>query len=221
MDAQRTRYTERDSSLISSTVDLSRAVRELGAPAYVSDREGRLRWVNPAYVELLGDRRGHSFMDVVAPEHRQLARTKFAQKIVGKASTVFDLRVLDRRGEPITVRVSSAPLCQEEEVVGVFGIAIPLERTAITPDSRESLLGDLTPRQLEVLRLLGEGLETQEIAAKLGIAEETARNHIRALLRAIGARSRLEAVLIGLRSGVLEQDSTQVGREQPGEEAEE
>jgi DNA-binding NarL/FixJ family response regulator len=72
------------------------------------------------------------------------------------------------------------------------------------PDTQEDLLANLTPRQLEVLRLLGEGLETQEIAARLGIAEETARNHIRALLRAIGARSRLEAVLMSQRSGVLE-----------------
>jgi PAS domain-containing protein len=175
------KYTNKDASLISSTVDLARAVRDLGAPAYVIDREGRLRWLNQAYVELIGDRRGHPFVDVVAPEHRQIARTNFARKVVGKASTIFDLRVLDCRGEPVTMRVSSAPLWRGKEVVGVFGIAIPLERTEITPDTRGSLLADLTPRQLEVLRLLGEGLETHEIAARLGIADETARNHIRAL----------------------------------------
>jgi DNA-binding NarL/FixJ family response regulator len=63
------------------------------------------------------------------------------------------------------------------------------------------------------LRLLSDGLETQEIAASLGIAEETARNHIRALLRAMGAHSRLEAVIIGLRSGVLRPKLTQLGQE--------
>jgi DNA-binding NarL/FixJ family response regulator len=74
-------------------------------------------------------------------------------------------------------------------------------------------LGDPTPRQLEVLRLLAEGLETPQIAARLGIAEETARNHIRALLRATGAHSRLEVVLMGFRSGVLRPDLTQPGHQ--------
>jgi PAS domain S-box-containing protein len=197
------KFTKKDASLISSTLDLARAVRDLGAPAYVVDREGAIRWVNQAYVELFGDRRGHPFVEVIAPEHRQLARTNFARKVVGKASTSFDVRGLDHRGRPVRMRVTSAPLWQEDEVVGIFGIAIPLERAELAPDSGE-LLANLTPRQLEVLRLLGEGLETPHIAARLGIAEETARNHIRALLRAIGARSRLEAVLIGQRSGVLE-----------------
>jgi DNA-binding NarL/FixJ family response regulator len=63
----------------------------------------------------------------------------------------------------------------------------------------------------EVLRLLGEGLETPEIATRLGIAEETARNHIRVLLPALGAHSRLEAVLMGLRAGVISADSTPTG----------
>ena len=68
---------------------------------------------------------------------------------------------------------------------------------------------NLTPRQLEVLRLLAEGLETPQIARRLGVAEETARNHIRALLRATGAHSRLEVVLMGFRSGVLRTELTE------------
>ena len=79
-------------------------------------------------------------------------------------------------------------LRRDDEVVGVFGIAVPLAQTA---SLERSPLDDLTPRQLEVLRLLAEGLETPQIASRLGVAEETARNHIRALLRATGAHSRL------------------------------
>jgi DNA-binding NarL/FixJ family response regulator len=90
--------------------------------------------------------------------------------------------------------------------VGVFGIAIPLDR-ASAPTGQS--FGDLTPRQQEVLRLLGEGLETPDIAKRLGIADETARNHIRALLRATGAHSRLEAVVMGMRMGVLDPKLTQ------------
>jgi len=65
------------------------------------------------------------------------------------------------------------------------------------------VLDDLTPRQQEVLRLLAEGLETPAIARRLGVADETARNHIRALLRATGAHSRLEVVLLALKHGVV------------------
>lgn len=52
----------------------------------------------------------------------------------------------------------------------------------------------LTPRQLEVLRLLGEGSRARTISSKLGLAEATVRNHIRAVLLECGAHSQLEAV---------------------------
>jgi len=184
-------------------------MEELAAPAFVIDREGRFRWLNSAYVEMFGDRRGHAFMEYVAPEHRALARTDFARKVVGKATRVFDLRVLDQSGKGVTLRITSAPLRRGGMVVGIFGIGIPLDRASAPGPP----FGDLTPRQHEVLRLLSEGLETHDIARRLGIAEETARNHIRALLHATGAHSRLEAVVMGMRMGVLAPHLTQPGQE--------
>jgi PAS domain S-box-containing protein len=197
-------------------LDLARAMDDLAAPAYVIDRDGRFRWVNRAYVEIFGDRRGRPFVDYVAPEHRQRARSNFARKVVGKTTRVFDLTVLDDAGERLTVRITSAPLRRNGEIVGIFGIGIPL---AQTPAPSRSALDDLTPRQQEVLRLLAEGLETPEIAKRLGVAEETARNHIRALLRAMGAHSRLEAVLMGMRFGVVAPDLAPPGQEDPGSDA--
>lgn len=52
----------------------------------------------------------------------------------------------------------------------------------------------LTPRQLEVLRLIGGGHSAKAIADELGIAEPTVRNHIRAVLLALHAHSQLAAV---------------------------
>jgi DNA-binding CsgD family transcriptional regulator len=182
-------------------LDLARAMEDLAAPAHVIDRDGRFRWLNKAHIELLGDRRGRPFVDYVAPEHKQLARTNFARTVVGKTTTIFDLVVLDRSDERLTLRITSAPLREHDEVVGSFGIGFPLGQAAATPTS--SVLDELTPRQLEVLRLLTEGLDTPEIARRLGVADETARNHIRALLRATGAHSRLEVVLLGLRHGLV------------------
>jgi PAS domain S-box-containing protein len=181
-------------------LDFSEALEELAAPAYVIDREGRFRWVNRAYVELIGDLRGRPFIERVAPEHRQLARASVARKLGGKTTEIFDLAVLDRSGGRVTMRVTSAPLRNGNGVVGVFGIGVPLARVS---GPERSLRDDLTPRQHEVLRLLAEGLETTEIARRLGVADETARNHIRALLRATGAHSRLEAVLMGQRLGIV------------------
>lgn len=76
----------------------------------------------------------------------------------------------------------------------------------ICPSSTAAVLDKLdalTPRQLEVLRLLGDGLATREIAAQLGIAYETVRNHVRAILRVLAARSRVEAVVKAYRLGLI------------------
>jgi PAS domain S-box-containing protein len=205
-----TRQKPAETSL-DSVPDISGALEDLAAPACVIDREGRYRWLNRAYIELFGDKRGQPFVDAIVPEQRALARTNFARKVVGKSTLVYDLRVIDRFGNAVTLRTTSAPLRHDGEVVGVFGIGVPLEST-IAPKAAQSF-DQLTPRQKEVLRLLGEGLETQGIAKRLGIAEETARNHIRALLRAVGAHSRLEAVVMGMRMGVLNPHLTQPGHE--------
>jgi PAS domain S-box-containing protein len=52
----------------------------------------------------------------------------------------------------------------------------------------------LTKRQQEVLRLLADGVSAKTIAARLGVAEATVRNHIRAILVALSAHSQLEAI---------------------------
>jgi PAS domain S-box-containing protein len=185
--------------------NFAEVMEDLAAPAYLIDKDGHFCWLNRACIETFGDLRGRSFVDHVVPEHRQKGRTNFARKLVGNSTTIFDIDVLDASGERITIRVTSAPLRQKGKVVGVFGLAVPVAHATVPVGSA---LDDLTPRQQEVLRLLAEGLETPEIAKRLGVADETARNHIRALLRATGAHSRLEVVLMGLRHGLVSPDTT-------------
>jgi DNA-binding NarL/FixJ family response regulator len=62
---------------------------------------------------------------------------------------------------------------------------------------------DLTPRQSEVLRLLAQGQQNKEIAAALGISERTAKFHVEAVLRRLGACNRTEAAAIATRRGLL------------------
>lgn len=61
----------------------------------------------------------------------------------------------------------------------------------------------LSARQQEVLELLADGVPAREIAARLGLAEATVRNHIRLILRKLGCHSQLEAVAVAFRSRLL------------------
>jgi DNA-binding NarL/FixJ family response regulator len=62
---------------------------------------------------------------------------------------------------------------------------------------------ELTPREMEVLRLLAEGLPNKSIASRLGISEHTVKFHINAILGKLGAQSRTEAVSRGVRLGLI------------------
>lgn len=61
----------------------------------------------------------------------------------------------------------------------------------------------LTPRQLEVLRLMADGLQAKLIARRLDIAEPTVRNHIHAILLEFDAHSQLEAVARARQRGLV------------------
>lgn len=61
----------------------------------------------------------------------------------------------------------------------------------------------LTPRELEVLALLAEGLANKAIAARLGISEHTAKFHLNAILGKLGAGSRSEAIVRAARLGLV------------------
>jgi DNA-binding NarL/FixJ family response regulator len=61
----------------------------------------------------------------------------------------------------------------------------------------------ITPREQEVLTLLGEGLDAAAIAARLGISLATCRGHVRKLLAKLGSHSQLEAVVEAIHQGLL------------------
>jgi DNA-binding NarL/FixJ family response regulator len=61
----------------------------------------------------------------------------------------------------------------------------------------------LTPREIEVLRMMAEGEANKSIAWKLGISEHTAKFHVASILGKLNAASRAEAVAIGIRKGLI------------------
>jgi two-component system, NarL family, response regulator YdfI len=61
----------------------------------------------------------------------------------------------------------------------------------------------LTPRELQILRMLSEGLANKAIAAQLAISEHTAKYHVGQILAKLGAETRTEAVTTGIRRGLI------------------
>jgi DNA-binding NarL/FixJ family response regulator len=62
----------------------------------------------------------------------------------------------------------------------------------------------LTPREIDVLRLVAGGNANKEIAAQLSLTEETVKSHVRNLLGKLGANDRTHAVAIGFKRGIID-----------------
>ena len=72
------------------------------------------------------------------------------------------------------------------------------------PRTRENPAG-LTPRELEVLELVAEGLRNAQIAQRLVVSEKTVHHHVSAILRKLGVRTRGEANAAAVRLGIAAQ----------------
>jgi PAS domain S-box-containing protein len=180
--------------------EIEDAMERVRVPAYVIDRHGIIRWLNPAARKLVGDVRGRQLTSVVAPEETRRAREIFVRNLVGPRSGSDNKAVvLDANGERLSVEVSAVPLRSGERVIGVFGQVKHVDEAERPLAPHPSL----TPRQAQVLTLLEEGRSTEQIAGELHLSVETVRNHIRHLLRALNAHSRLEAVAIGRREHLV------------------
>lgn len=73
----------------------------------------------------------------------------------------------------------------------------------LSSSPREGAAAGLTPRQLEVLGLLAQGQSNRAIANRLGVAENTVRVHVSAVLDFLGVSSRTEALLEAQRRGLI------------------
>lgn len=179
----------------------------IDVPAYVIDRHGTLCWANRAITRLVGECVNDPLFTSVSPDARVEVEAQFARRVVGVEATSYVVTVIDSAGRRTQLHVHSAPLRRtvDGEILGFFGLAVPWTKGLGESPERATRNAQLTPRQTEVLRLLGEGLSTEAIATRLGVAVETARNHIRAVLRGLGVHSRLEAVVEGRERGLLDE----------------
>jgi PAS domain S-box-containing protein len=132
----------------------------------------------------------------VVPTREVLARTEAGRRLWLSVTTVLVPSAPDER-------CSRIHLMREVGVTPELELAI-LERLA-QPKRGEvdaSVIDQLTLREREVLRLLAEGLGTQELAERLFVSSTTARNHVQHILNKLDVHSRLEAVALALRNHI-------------------
>jgi DNA-binding NarL/FixJ family response regulator len=89
--------------------------------------------------------------------------------------------------------------------VGLFAKAIARQRRVGNEmQAREKLLAEFTPRELDVLRLLADGHDTQALARLLGIAPHTVEWHVTHVIEKLRVHSKLQAVIAAARLGLIE-----------------
>jgi len=93
-----------------------------------------------------------------------------------------------------------------------------LDNPALATGNRPLTDDPLTEREVEVLRLVAQGLSNQDIAKELEISERTVGNHIGSILRKLHLANRTQAALYALRRGLVDINSAAPVSEETGEE---
>jgi two-component system, NarL family, nitrate/nitrite response regulator NarL len=103
----------------------------------------------------------------------------------------------------LLVRMPGVSIARGVGAAAGFGAA-PGFGAASGFDAPDEAPPPLTPRETEILSLVGEGMSNKAVARRLGISVHTVKFHLEALFAKLDATSRAEAVAKGLRGGILE-----------------
>jgi DNA-binding CsgD family transcriptional regulator len=93
-------------------------------------------------------------------------------------------------------------LTKTTEKVIVREVPVPSTATFVVNEQQVSKLA-ITPRELEILQLIAQGMSNREIAAKLFVSENTVKTHSSRLFDKLDARRRTQAVQIGKALGLI------------------
>jgi DNA-binding NarL/FixJ family response regulator len=129
--------------------------------------------------------------------------------VTGEASATVAARVVEAGGAGLMVK--TAKLAELESAVREVAAGGVVFTPGLLPGVLDRLTGRvrrpgamLTGRERETLLLLADGASTEQISESLGVARNTARNHVQHVLEKLGARSKLEAVAIARREGLFD-----------------
>lgn len=93
-------------------------------------------------------------------------------------------------------------LTGKQEKIVVKEVAVPSGKPFVPDTKKRENLG-ITPRELEILELIAQGMSNREIAEKLFVSENTVKTHSSRVFDKLGARRRTQAVQLGKEFGLL------------------
>ena len=165
------------------------AVIDLGLPdGYGGDLIRDLREANP---------QAQALVLSASLERSEIARAVEA----GAAGVLSKTAHLDEVVKAVKRLRAGEPLMALSEVVELLRFAGSRREEEI---EARRLAQKLTPREVEVLEALAEGLGSQQIADRLHISLRTERNHMASILAKLGVHSQLQALVFALRYGIVE-----------------
>jgi DNA-binding CsgD family transcriptional regulator len=181
-----------------------RALEGLGVGLVLTNAQGRVTWLNRAAQRVTG-------LDPEAARGRTLQTLLQDPKLAEfwRGASVGDEVVTSEVAVavPRTARLKANAATAHDPQGQLVGRALlfcevppPVERQL----ERQMPTGSpevLTPQELKVLRLVGDGLSNRQIAEKMQVAPSTVRSHLKHLYSKLGLRSRSEAVSYALRTG--------------------
>lgn len=138
------------------------------------------------------------------PDDAQLFQVLKAQAVayLSKDITAEKLNDIIRRvamGEhPINESLTTRPRVAEQVLHKFQELSLKSEA--------EAFISPLTPRETEILNYIAQGYLNKQIAAELGISEQTIKNHVTSILRKLNANVRTEAVVVAIRQGLISLD---------------
>jgi two-component system, NarL family, response regulator DegU len=119
----------------------------------------------------------------------------YINKETSSDNLVDTIRRVARGEHPINESLTTRPKVAEQVLLQFQELS--------RRDEAEAFISPLTPREMEILKYIGQGLLNKQIALELGISEQTIKNHVTSILRKLNANARTEAVVLALRQGLI------------------
>jgi len=138
------------------------------------------------------------------PDDAQLFQALKAQAVsylskeIGAEELVGTIRRVARGEHPINESLTTRPKVAEKVLQQFQELTWKTEA--------EGFISPLTPRETEILNYIAQGYLNKQIAAELGISEQTIKNHVTSILRKLNANARTEAVVVAIKQGLITLD---------------
>ncbi len=119
----------------------------------------------------------------------------YLNKEVTAEQLVATIRRVAKGEHPINESLTTHPKVAEQVLHQFQELSLRTET--------EAFISPLTSREIEILKYIAQGYLNKQIAVKLGISEQTIKNHVTSILRKLNANARTEAVVVAIKQGLI------------------